>query len=361
MGNAVHAGLFSREVRAIKMRLPEGIDTAWISAALDRLRDARFNTVVLETNYHGYTLWPSPTQRRWRIPEERPSYSGRNVLAEFRKLAHDRGLKVWCWVETLFVGHSELEGAGPVLKAHPSWPVRDLYGGQHSGQGEHEYFFLCPSHKDVRDYLGELYAELARSVAPDAIFVDYLRYPVGSIGPEGALCYCDNCVHRAAHELDLDLRAMPRDPDNSGWQRWTIWRQDQTTQAMRELSERIRKANPRVPIVANVHGGWMPEILMHDTLRDWMSWAHEGLVDAVSTQNYIDDDQACIAQIQSDRQRLPEGMPFVPAITTGDISRGDRQLQAIRKLGAQGVAYFVYSRLTDENCRSLRNRGFSRL
>lgn len=360
MAQAAEASLWSSEVRAIKMRMPEGADTGWITSTLDRLHTAGFNTVILETNYHGYTLWPSEVQKRWGVPDERPSFRGRNVLAEFVKLAHERDIRVWCWVESLFVGHTELEGAGPVLKAHPDWSVRTAGGGQHSSKGEKAYFFVCPSNPDVRKYLSELYAELARTRLPDAIFLDYLRYPVGSIGPENPLCMCPSCTEKVKKQLRLDAASIPADVKNADWLRWTHWREDQCTEVCRQVSKAVRQANPEMPLIANVYGGWQADVLTHDTLRNWMQWADEKLVDAVSTQNYTDDDSECRRQIASDLSHIPQGMPFVPAITTRDIAGGGKQLETIRQMHCAGVAFFVYSWLTDADCATLRKKLFPR-
>jgi len=111
---------------------------------------------------------------------------------------------------------------------------------------------------------------------------------------------------------------------------------------MTYLYQRLREAARSVAVVANVHGGYSPDILSHDTQRDWAAWCRKGILDIVSTQNYSDDDDAVIRQVSSDLSAVPEEVPFLPAVKVEDLGRGGRQSEFIRSTRAIGVAYFVY-------------------
>ena len=340
------------ELIGIKLRIPDDADRQWIVAALDRLNGAGFNLVIVETFYHGYTICPSQTAKRAGFPSQRPAFRGWNPLDVMVREAHSRGMKVYAWVETYYVGNDRVEGPGPILSKKPEWSARRPDGSMKGTGSESDYYFICPANPDARRYIADLYCELARSYALDGLFIDYLRYPVGSLA-ENPFCFCRHCRSAAAGELGLDLgqiRINPKDPD---FLRWTEWRQKQTAEALRCFYFRLKKAAPQVSVTANVHGGYSSDILAHDTLRDWAAWCRDGILDIISTQNYSDDDEFVARQIASDLAAIPPHVPFLPAIKVEDLSRGGRQLAFIRSTRAVGTAYFVYSRLTDDQAKTL--------
>ncbi len=261
------------------------------------------------------------------------------MLAKARR----RGMRVFTWVETFYVGNDLIEGQGLILSLKPEWQIRRADGSTRPGGVESGHHFICPANTEAREYLSDLYSELAKTYEPDGVFIDYLRYPLGSL-LDNPFCYCDNCRVRLKQEKGFNIDSIPLDVQNAEFKQWTKWREQQTQEAMELFYHCIKQASVGTAVIANVYGGFSPDILKRDTLRNWIDWCNVGIVDILSTQNYAADNEA-IAQIAADLARIPPEIPFLPAIDVEDIANGGKQTEFIGSTRALGVAYFVLSKM----------------
>jgi uncharacterized lipoprotein YddW (UPF0748 family) len=149
--------------------------------------------------------------------------------------------------------------------------------------------------------------------------------------------------------------SIPIDAVDSNFVKWTKWRQEQTAEAMHFFFHRLKNDASTINVIANVYGGHSSDPMSRDTLRNWVDWCHEGILDVISTQNY-GDNELIIDQIASDLTFIPPNIPFLPAISVEDIDHNNRQLKFIRSTQAVGAVYFVLSQLTEDRFLKILNR-----
>lgn len=347
------------ETRGMKVRFEDTTTPGEIRLYVDTLYNSGFNLIVLETHYHGYTIYPSAVQREYGLPEQRPAFTGWDPLRETIEAARKKNIAVYAWVQTIYTGNDRVEGKGPVLERYPQWAALDQYGSMTPQAGEMGYYFLSPFVDDVCKYLSDLYTELVTGYDIDGIFIDYLRYPVNAQhGPsvydfnpsaiaisEAKLGYSPDEILAAGTESDLFLT-------------WTELRVNRIHETIRILSTALRDARKDIWIVANVHGGYSPDRTQQDRLRDWVAWESEGLIDEVSTQNYTDDIAEAYRMVRGDLDHLSPQAFLLPAITIRDLERESTLLTTMRSIPVTGIIYFVRSQMSSELYNTLRGGPF---
>lgn len=347
------------ETRGMKVRFEDTTAADEIRSYVDTLYNAGFNLIVLETHYHGYTIYPSDVQREYSLPVQRPAFKGWDPLRTTIETAHEKNIAVYAWVQTLYVGNDRVEGKGPVLERYPQWGAVDQHGNMSPAAGEDGYYFLSPFVYEVREYLSTLYTELITEYNIDGIFIDYLRYPVDAQSGESIYDFNETAITVTENELGYSPHEIiPGGVDSDIFRSWTELRIAQTHETMRALSVALREAREDIWIVANVHGGYEPDSEKQDRLRDWVAWERDGLFDEVSTQNYYDDASTVHRIIRKDLNRLPADAFLLPAITVRDIERENEQLETVRGMFVPGVVYFVRSWMTPELYEALRDGPF---
>jgi uncharacterized lipoprotein YddW (UPF0748 family) len=347
------------ETRGMKVRFDDSTTPTEVRLYIDTLYNSGFNLIVLETHYHGYTIYPSSVQKEYDLPEQRPAFTGWDPLKETIEAAHKKNIAVYAWVQTLYIGNDRVEGKGPVLERYPQWAALDQDGNMTPMSGEEGYYFLSPFVEDVCEYLVALYTELVSAYAIDGIFIDYLRYPVNA--QRGPSIYDFNPSAVATSKAKLGHspnESLAAGTESDLFLSWTRLRIEKIHETMRMLSTALRSAREDVRIVANVHGGYSPDQKSQDRLRDWVAWESEGLIDELSTQNYTDDIEEAHSIIRTDLDHLSIQALLLPAITIRDIERGSTLLAAVRSISVTGIVYFVRSRMTPGLYQILRSGPF---
>jgi hypothetical protein len=149
-----------------------------LAKVFDKLAASGINTVFLETVNAGYPIYPSRV-----APQANPLVTGWDPLESGVKLAHERGIELHAWVWAFAVGnqrHNKLVNLpanypGPVIAAHPDWASYDNRGSLFpAGQNKP---FLDPANPEARQYLLDLFNEIAQRYKIDGLQLDYIRYP----------------------------------------------------------------------------------------------------------------------------------------------------------------------------------------
>ena len=275
-------------------------------------------------------------------------------------------MTVYAWVETFYVWNSVLgPGMGSILTKYPDWSIRSLDGTPLPKNAETSMYYISPANLTARQFLKELYAEIANT-GVDGLFVDYLRYPRGSLGPTNALSYDDASKQRALAELGLDITTIPLSTKNADFKTWTSWREQQTTDAAKELALAAADANPNVVFCGTVHPHFNPDWRTRDSLRSWPAWWPE--VRAWSMQYYTGSNPPSATDVQGrindmtvDLNAANPSAALWPAVKTSDISTGMPLLNAARAQPNIGVSYWVYSSLLDSDGPLLLSGPFSQV
>ena len=355
------------ETRACEIRLENSWTLQQVRDAVNRMGDMGINCVRVETFYHGTTIYNSAVMTKWGLPATRPGFTpGPSALAEVIKTAHARNMTVYAWVETFYVWNSVLgPGMGSILTKYPDWSIRSLDGTPLPKNAETSMYYISPANLTARQFLKELYAEIANT-GVDGLFVDYLRYPRGSLGPTNALSYDDASKQRALAELGLDITTIPLSTKNADFKTWTSWREQQTTDAAKELALAAADANPNVVFCGTVHPHFNPDWRTRDSLRSWPAWWPE--VRAWSMQYYTGSNPPSATDVQGrindmtvDLNAANPSAALWPAVKTSDISTGMPLLNAARAQPNIGVSYWVYSSLLDSDGPLLLSGPFSQV
>jgi len=347
------------ETRGMKVRLEDNTTPGEVRLYIDTLYNSGFNLIVLETHYHGYTIYPSAVQREYGLPEQRPAFTGWDPLKETIEAAHRKNIAVYAWVQTLYTGNDRVEGKGPVLERYPHWAALDQHGNMTPQTGEEGYYFLSPFVDDVCEYLSALYTELVSAYDIDGIFIDYLRYPVDAQRGPSTYDFNPSAIATSVAKLGYSPdEILAAGTESDLFLSWTVLRIDRIHETMRMLSTALRDAREDLWIVANVHGGYSPDRTQQDRLRDWIAWESEGLIDEISTQNYTDDNAEAHRIIRADFDHLSTRGLLLPAITILDIERESTLLTTVRMTPITGIVYFVRSRMTPGLYNTMRSGPF---
>lgn len=298
-----------KEVRGVIYRLSSR-DPKVIQSFLDTMVARKYNTLFIDTWYHGYTLYPS------KMADQNPMFRGMDPLEIIVKEAHKRGLRVICWSESLYIGRSEPE----IKRKHNDWIGRNRQGGFLSIR-DYKSQFLCPSNDSVRHYLVEISREMARKYPIDGIVLDFLRYP-DEMNVEEGLCYDSSCRAKFNAQYHYDPILIKKSDDKKVVQ-WRKFREEQVTKLVSDTYHALKKDNPRFPVGAFVFPGT-------NTLgQNWQDWLNKDLLDyyavMVLSQNKSDMENSINGfkkYTQPRKKGLIVGMYIAPYLSEEEI--GDK-------------------------------------
>ena len=135
-----------------------------------------------------------------------------------------------------------------LIKAHPDWQQKKIDGEPWSDVR------FCPNHPDTREYVITLFGDIAANYDVDYIQTCQLLFNDKDID-EGGTCFCRYCIAEAKRTgFDLEA-AIPILKKNKNAQperdKWLAFRRDSTTRLYREISEKIKRENPKCHLRLN--------------------------------------------------------------------------------------------------------------
>jgi uncharacterized lipoprotein YddW (UPF0748 family) len=168
------------EVRAVWLTTAFGLD--WpksynkeiqkeeIINILDELKDANFNTVMLQVRARGDLIYPSKIEP-WAksLTGELGNDPGYDPLKFIIAEAHKRGIEIHAWWNVY-----KVYGKGMPAETLPEHPV--LKYPDFCSEYRDEWW-MDPGIPAVRKYLLNVIMEMVRNYDIDGINLDYLRYP----------------------------------------------------------------------------------------------------------------------------------------------------------------------------------------
>jgi uncharacterized lipoprotein YddW (UPF0748 family) len=347
------AYLIDRETKSAKFTSRIAARVAWyrpagtpedIRAEFDRMERAGFNTVFVETFYHGYTIYPS------EVATQRPQFLGFDPLRVALQEGRRRGIKVHAWLELFYVGPGVGDGIpGPILERHPDWAAVGLDGKQPVAAESNKYF-LSPAHPEVQAFLLTLVDELVSTYKVDGVHFDYLRYPFSRPVP-----YDYNPVVTKMAAADLGFEPREVRLDISRWNAWFLWRCNNLTQFVGRLAEVIRARSPESTISAGVYP-YQDALLTR--MQDWKAWGELGYIDFAVVFTYTLDNDLLDTLVRAAQYASADRIAVYPAVDAASMPRPLTEklldlLEAIRKTGSRGAAVFTLNALPDETLDAL--------
>ncbi len=340
----------SNEVRAVWHR-PLEKDENEVEATVKRFADAGFNLFLIETNYGGFA------NALKCVHDYLPARSDFDVIDAFIKIAHKYGIKVHAWYENYFVGHNSAPCA--ILNAHPDW-IAKYKNGNILVDAEDKFYFLNPAMPEVRDYLLNSCKTLLDNYDFDGLQLDYIRYPLirdidHAVGFDG---YTKQ-VFLAESGVDLDKIQSIQQKE---WIEFTEWCAKQVTLYVEKVYLLVKeyKAKGRnIQLSTAVIGN--PLDAIYKKCQDWKTWIEQGWIDAIYPMAYYNDATEVEKEISHMVQsygNIPNISGISPLYNNLPNIEATKQVEACRKAGAKGVAFFAAASFTHQCLETLKNGVF---
>lgn len=329
----VHAQAPKYEMRAVWFTTLNGLD--WprshnaetqkqeLRQALDLMKAAGINTVLMQTRVRSTTIYPSAIEP-WDgcltgTPGKAPSYDALQYAIEE---CHKRGMQLHAWVVTIPIGKWNSLGCQQLRKKYPKMIVR---------LGDEGY--MSPEHPETAGYIARCCKEIVTNYDVDGIHLDYIRYP----------------------------ETWPKAKRGKGQPGDAQKRRENITNIVRAIYQAVKSEKPWVmlscsPIgkhddLSRYHsGGWNARTAVS---QDAQAWLRTGLMDALFPMMYFKDNNFFPFAI--DWQEHSYGRIITPGLGIYflDPKEGhwtldvvERQMNVLRQLGS-GHCFFRYKFLKD--------------
>lgn len=236
---------------------------------LDKLKEANFNTVFIQTRLRGDVIYNSAIEPvSSYIQRVKNTWSKYDPLTFAIEECHKRGLECHAWFVTYPIGPEKIGGKAnnsPTLRKNKDKAKR------HSGE-----FYLDPGNPTTNIYLLSLISEIVDRYDIDGIHLDYIRYP------EKAESFPDDATYKRY---------------GNGKEKGE-WRRDNITNFVYQVYDTVKEKKPWVQVSSSVVG--MYTKLGNSTQKHWtalqsvyqdpIKWLNEGKQDFVVPMMYYTDD-----------------------------------------------------------------------
>lgn len=320
-----------------------------IKNTVKNIKRLGFNTIFLETFYHGRTIYPSKLMSEYGFIEQNEIFAGFDPLRIWRDECQKEGIKLHIWFETFYIG-PETPKTNPqnILSVNPYWSIRNKKETDSDipvkVTTEHNGYFLDPMNSEVQAFLTGILTEIIEEYKPDGINLDYIRFPQ-SVSEMNLWGYSE--IARTEF-----LKQYGIDPVNAAGEteltNWANFRRAKITEMVNSVHDLCKKKNVYLSVVI------FPDRLKALTtkLQDWKSWSQDGLIDGVTPLFLTCDDKTASNQIYKVEKVIsPKTDLFAGVFVTfigGSADDLIRQIHSSRKLETGGVVIFDYAHVSNK-------------
>jgi uncharacterized lipoprotein YddW (UPF0748 family) len=339
------------EVKGIWLRPVASLTSA--TRQLDNIQKAGFNTVYLETFYHGFTIYPGSPY----VPI-RPEMAGTDYLKFYIEQGKKRGLETHAWIEVFYWAVDTEKypqfPRTPLFDEHPDWKAV-LRNGKTTEYAETAHIFANPARPEVREFLTAFMQELLQRYDLAGLNLDYIRYPDGS--PDAG--YSEYTRARYKESTGIDPITIEKDPNSKQWRDWVEWREEQVLTMVRMIKAMKEKVKPDVVLSAAIFPGSKSERYTNNKFQNWREMLKQQLLDAIIPMAYAYD----VAEIERSLERVEEsisegsGIGLLPVVAvqrkTVDWYSGQghppvsKKMALVKKMGLPGFSVFCYDWMMD--------------
>ncbi|WP_434578058.1 family 10 glycosylhydrolase [Thermoanaerobacterium thermosaccharolyticum] len=327
------------ESRAIWIR-PKEKSLSEVEKNLDMLENMNINTIYLDVFWGGYTIYPTSN----KYTAQNPIYNGFDVLDAYVKEAHKRGMEVYAWTENFLIGTSNLSDGGPIKAKEPNWLMISRKGYNYLVDSSGiKYYFLNPVIPDAREFLIELYKELAIKYDIDGIQFDYMRYP-NSYDYSNDFGYDDYTRNLFKQYAGVDPKYLNVSSDM--WQLWNYFRMNIINSFAYSVISELRMIKPEIKIAADVWPNY--DTAPSDIFQDSKDWTIKNYLDILNPMSYYTSVLLVTDDLKNTLNFASGHSMVVPAIGTSigtDSVTLLKQIDAIRNNGGVGVGLFEFESL----------------
>ena len=183
----------AREGHALWAHPPDaGKSAESVREFVAKCKRANIDTIVmLLKGMSGEIYWKSK-----RFPQTiAKGYEDFDLLEHLTREAHAQGIRVDAWLVDFVEGENSA-----AFREHPEWAQLNPDGGTTAtetlgaARRPYPYVWMCPARRPgyADQWLRPMFEEIAANYTVDSIHHDYVRYP-GDVAPD-SYCFCDYCL-----------------------------------------------------------------------------------------------------------------------------------------------------------------------
>lgn len=333
-----------------------------IKATLDNIKSNGFNSIFLETYFHGKTIFPSKTMNKYGFTVQNELFKDFDPLKVWIAEAHRRNIQVHIWFQSFYVGNKPASSdETSILSLRPDWGNKTKAGANTPGAtksvSEHNGYFIDPANPEVQDFLLELLEEII-TYKPDGINLDYIRYPNNNTGSDkSAWGYTEYARNDFKENYGVDPIELT--PSDVGWYDWNCYRRSNITEFVRKVGNLGKEKNIYISAVI------FPDIAsaLSTKQQDWRSWSLNNYINGF-TPLFLTYDYQMLASMMNDVLRIksPTTDLFAGLFVTfmGGASEDlIRQIYQTRIMKANGVIIFDWAHTTGQYTSALMASAFN--
>lgn len=343
------------EIRAIWHR-PWEKSSLEVEKTVKRLADAGFNLLLVETNYEG---WANAKKCVYDFLPLRPGLEDTafDLMEEFIKAGKKYGVKIHAWVEDFFFG---VDGYGcKMLELRPDLIARTKDSG-YLHDGWDNFIFLNPALDEVHDLLLKMYKDLLDNYDFDGIQLDYIRYPlIKGIDKSAGFEKQTKAMFKSQTGINVDkIKSL----DSEEWKIFTQWRAGRVTEYVKKVVDLVNgyKSGGRNVILSTAVFG-NPDEAFKLKCQNWRLWVENGWLDYIFPMAYLnhaEDVEKEIRYMVENYGKAPNISGIAPMYHHLPVIESTKQVEACRRAGAVGVAFFETRALTDMQIDKLKKGVF---
>jgi hypothetical protein len=145
------------------------------------------------------------------------------------------------------------------IRKNPDWQQKKINGESWSAVR------FCPNHPDTHEYVIALFGDIAANYDVDYIQTCQYLFNDKDID-EGGTCFCKHCIveaKRTGFDLEAAIPILKKNKDTQPERdEWLSFRRNSTTRLYRQISEKIKKENPKCHLRLNDVFPWSGEDAM---------------------------------------------------------------------------------------------------
>jgi uncharacterized lipoprotein YddW (UPF0748 family) len=291
------------------------------------LKEAGLNAVFVRLSSAGAAYYPS------NVLPEAPG-TDRDYAAEYVQAGKRYGVQVHAW-HVCFMMHNA--PSSDVKFAIKKGAVMRTSGGK-VPRPTYKVPVRTPCLESNRNLEREAMVELATKYPLDGVQFDYIRYFSPSVD------YSATSRVRFEKHLGRKVKNWPADVIGGPLREsYHQWRTEIISSLVQEVSQAVRKANPRTKISAAV---WhSPDVGLRDYAQDWVRWVKDGYLDFVVPMNYTTNPRALEGWIEEQRDLVDERVPIYSGLGSYMLDSPrqlNQQIDICRKAGLPGYVLYNY-------------------
>lgn len=314
------------EQRAIWHR-PEETNLVQVVDTVKGMHDAGFNSIYLEVNFWGYTIYPSKVMQAYGMEAQHPLFKdndygkyGSDILAAYIGEAKKLGMTVQGWTDGFMIGSPEMSRPiPPQLIINPHWlAIQNSNKNQELiPDSKSKYFWLDIAQDEVQEYMLAIYQEMQKQYDITGLNIDYMRYPHYDL----ANAFSFNPITLAKYQEesgipDLDLIQT----SEQEFEKYKEWLRGKENQFVEKMSAQAKGISSEFMLTATPEPG--PEEVQ---IADW-----QDDIDGVIPQAYGHDFDSIHNHVNASKKLMPEGTIYYTGIYS-----------FYHKLGAMGTVQDV--------------------